>query len=253
LAWGAWSRGIKSGGFTAYNTTNVAQLAAFAPEQVDAVELGAKLEPLRTLRANVAVYHNDYRRQQVLSTVYDQVSRGPIGRIVNAPVSVVQGAELEVQWLPTRWLSLTPFAAFTEGHFQDFVTVDAQASITQQREVSRDFSGTALPIPRWSFGGAATGTWLRGAHWLQAELSSSYRDTQTASRLIFSPRYDVAPYALVNGTLAWARAGSRWRVELWGRNLLDRRYELTRNFFINAQVAARGAPRMAGIRLRVER
>jgi len=131
------------------------------------------------------------------------------------------------------------------------VTVDAQASVTQGREVSRDFSRTGMPIPRWSLGGSATATRVVGAHLVQAHLSSSYRDRQVASRLIFSPAYDVSPYALFNATLSWTRLGAPWTVELWGRNLLDREYDLTRNFFINAQVAARGAPAMGGLRVRV--
>lgn len=250
-AWLSASRGVKSGGFTAYNTTNVAQLAAFAPERVDALEIGAKLEPTRTLRTNASAYVYDYRDQQVLSTVYDQVSRGPIGRIVNAPRSIVAGGELEVVWQPQRWLELAPQIAFTEGRYREFVTVDAQASIAQQREVTRDFSHTGLPIPRWSLGGSATVTKLVQQHLVQARVSASYRDRQVASRLIFSPTYDVAPYALVNGTVSWTRAGAPWTLELWGRNLLDRRYELTRNFFINAQVSAPGAPAMAGVRVRL--
>ena len=251
LAYVSASRGIKSGGFTAYNTTNVAQLAAFQPEVLYAYEVGAKQQPTRALQLNSAAYLYDYRDQQVLSTVYDQVSKGPIGRIVNAPRSRVAGVETEMTWTPVRGLSLAPHVGFTEGRYLNFTTVDAQASIAQQREVTRDFSDRAMPIPRWSLGGNATYARVVGSHFVQAQLSTSYRDRQTASRLIFSQAYDVAPYALVNGTLTYARAGAPWQLELWGRNLLDRRYDLTRNFFINAQVAAPGAPRMVGVRLRL--
>ncbi len=251
LGYASASRGIKSGGFTAYNTTNVAQLAAFNPEVVYAYEVGLKQRPTKSLQLNSAAYFNDYRQQQVLSTVYDQVSKGPIGRIVNAPKSRVAGAETELTWTPARGLTIAPYVGYTEGRYLDFTTVDAQASIQQQKEVSRDFSGKAMPIPRWSLGGNASYARIVGHNFLQAQINTSYRDRQTASRLIFTPVYDVAPYALVNGSLTYARAGAPWSLELWGRNLLDRRYELTRNFFINAQVAAPGAPRMIGVRLKV--
>jgi hypothetical protein len=42
-------------------------------------------------------------------------------------------------------------------------------------------------------------------------------------------------------------------MQLFGRNLTDRRYELTRNFFINAKVAAVGQPATVGMRVRYER
>ncbi|WP_439642439.1 TonB-dependent receptor [Gemmatimonas sp.] len=251
LAWVGVNRGIKSGGFTAYNTTNVAQLAAFAPERVDALEVGAKLQPTRSLRVNAATYLYDYRDQQVLSTVYDNVSRGPIGRIANAKRSRVLGMETEVVWEPARGVEIAPFAAVTGGTFREFFTTDAQASVAAGREVQRDFSGKRLPIPRVSLGGAATITRVLRSQLWRAQLSASYRDTQQASRVIFSPQYDLPSYTLVNATLTWQRASSPFTVELWARNLTGRQYDITRNFFLNAQVAAAGAPRTVGVRIRV--
>jgi outer membrane receptor protein involved in Fe transport len=58
---------------------------------------------------------------------------------------------------------------------------------------------------------------------------------------------------LLNGALTVQRRGSPWSVQLFGRNLTDRRYELTRNFFINAKVAAVGQPATVGMRVRYER
>lgn len=251
LAWLSASRGIKSGGFTAYNTTNVAQLAAFRPERVDAIELGFKVEPSRTLRVNAAAYTYDYRDQQVLSTVYDEVSRAPIGRIANAARSRIVGVESEVTWEPWRGVELAPFAAITQGEYREFFTVDAQQSVAAGREVRRDFAGEAMPIPRLSLGGAATVTRVVRSQLWRAQVSASYRDRQQASRVIFSPEYDVPPYALVNASLVWQRAALPFSVELWARNLLDRRYDLTRNFFLNAKVSAPGAPATVGLRVRV--
>ncbi|MBL0939160.1 MAG: TonB-dependent receptor [Gemmatimonadaceae bacterium] len=253
LTYLSFDRGIKSGGFTAYNTTNPAQLANFAPEIVNAVELGAKVDVGTRMRVNAALYHYDYRDQQVLSTVYDQVSRGPIGRIANAPRSRIHGAEVEWLWQITPQLDVQQYWAVRAGRYQEFTTVDAQASIAAGREVTRDFAGTWLNIPRHSLGGAATYAFNAARLSWRAQASYSYRDQQEASRLIFSPEYDVAPYALVNGSITAQRAGSPWSVQLFGRNLADRRYELTRNFFINARVTAIGQPATAGIRVRYER
>jgi outer membrane receptor protein involved in Fe transport len=253
LAYLSLDRGVKSGGFTAYNTTNPAQLTNFAPEIVNAVELGAKVDVGSRLRMNTALYAYDYRDQQVLSTVYDQVSRGPIGRIANASRSRIHGAEMEWIWQVTPRLELQQFWAVRAGRYREFSAVDAQASITAGREVSRNFAGTWLNIPRHSLGGAATyAAQAMGFDW-RAQASYSYRDRQEASRVIFSPAYDVAPYALVNATFTVQRTGSPWSAQLFARNLTDRRYELTRNFFINAQVAAQGQPATVGLRLRYER
>lgn len=249
----AADRGVKSGGFTAYNTTNPAQLANFAPEIVNAVEFGAKTEFGERVRLNTAVYHYHYRDQQVLSTVYDQVSRGPIGRIANARRSRVYGLEGEMTWQIMPRLDVQQFWAVRAGQYQEFTTADAQASITAGREVRRSFAGTWLNIPRYSLGGAATyGFRAANAAW-SAQLGYSYRDRQEASRVIFSSDYDVAPYTLLNASVSAQRSGSPWSIQLFGRNIGDRRYELTRNFFINARVAAMGQPATVGVRVRYER
>lgn len=247
------SRGIKSGGFTAYNTTNPAQLAAFRPEVLDAVELGVKADPTSTLRVNAALFRYAYRDQQVLSTVYDSVSRGPIGRIANAARSTINGVEADITWQPVRWFEWQQFAAWRAGRYDRFTTIDAQASLATGAPVARDFSGTWLNIPRWSLGGSAISRVQTGRIAWEGTLSWSRRDVQEASRLIFTPEYDVPAYTLLNATIEARPVGSAWSIALWGRNITDTRYELTRNFFINARVSSPGAPAMGGVRVRWER
>ena len=249
MAYASASRGIKSGGFTAYNTTNVAQLAAFRPEVLNAYEIGAKTELSSSLRANLAVYHYDYRNQQVLSTVYDIVSEGPIGRIANAERSRIDGGEVELAWRPMRGLELNQYMAIKDGAYNKFIAVDAQASIAEKREVSADFSNTSLGVPRTSLGGSATYTRVLGRNLLRGGVSYSYRDREIASRLIFTSEYDVPPYALLNANFTWARAGFSMVDRPVGRNIADRRYDVTRNFFINAKVAAAGQPATLGVRV----
>nr|WP_316641934.1 TonB-dependent receptor [uncultured Roseateles sp.] len=249
LFYGSLSRGVKSGGFTAYNTTNVAQLAAFQPEVLWAYEAGFKSEPTRSLRINGAVFHYDYRNQQVLSTVYDPVSKGPIGRIANAPKSKIDGFELELQWQPSTGLEIAQYLGYKKGSYTQFSSVDAQASIAAGKEVSKDFAGTSLSFPKLSYGGAVAYQWLAGGYKLRAEGHYSYRDKLEATRLIFTPEYDVASYWLADASLSLTPASSPWTVTLWGRNLFNQKYDQTRNFFIDAKVAASGQPATFGVRL----
>ena len=247
LYYGSISRGVKSGGFTAYNTTNPAQLAAFKPEVLNAYELGFKSDLSSSLRLNGSIFHYDYRNQQVLSTVYDPVSGGPIGRITNAPKSKIDGAELEALWRPLDNLEITQYLGYKKGKYLKFDTVDAQASIAAGHEVTKNFAGQPLSFPKLSYGGSVAYTWPLGSYQLRAETNYSYHDTYTATPLIFTPAYDIASYWLANANLTFKPAAGPWSVSLWGRNIFNRHYDLTRNFFINAQVAAAGEPVTYGV------
>ena len=87
LLYGTVSRGVKSGGFTAYNTLAPEQLTPFRPEEVLNYEAGFKSDLIgRRLRVNGALYYEDYTDEQVQSAVWNS-TYGTIGKIVNAPKS----------------------------------------------------------------------------------------------------------------------------------------------------------------------
>jgi outer membrane receptor protein involved in Fe transport len=45
-------------------------------------------------------------------------------------------------------------------------------------------------------------------------------------------------------------SGGPWTVTLWGRNIFDKAYDVTRNFFLpSAEVAEAGEPTTVGIRV----
>jgi outer membrane receptor protein involved in Fe transport len=114
LAYGSLSRGVKSGGFTAYNTFNDLALTPFKPEVLVAYEAGVKAEPTRQLRINAAVFHYDYRDQQILDAVKDSNTGATVGKIVNAPKSEINGIELDVTFKPSPAWTLAGFAGYKE-------------------------------------------------------------------------------------------------------------------------------------------
>ena len=115
------SRGVKSGGFTTYNSPDpAASTSPFKPERVWAYEIGNKLElPAQHLRLNVSAFYYDYRNEQVQSEVVNPTV-GPIGIIVNAPRSHLYGGEFEADWTPLRHLTLTQSGGWATGQFDRF-------------------------------------------------------------------------------------------------------------------------------------
>jgi len=245
LAYGSLSRGVKSGGFTAYNTFNELALSPFKPEVLVATELGFKADPSRSLRINAAVYHYDYRDQQILDAIKDPTTGATIGKIVNAPKSVIDGVEVELAWRPAAELTLTQFLGYKDGHFKEYVALSPAA----------DLSGQPLYFPRLSVG-AGVAWRFAAAGWAgQAQADASFHDKTRSFLNRINPAYDfdVPAYWLANARVEFAPAEAKWTATVYARNLFDRKYDLTRNFFdLPLPVAAAGMPRTLGVQLRYE-
>jgi iron complex outermembrane recepter protein len=250
LLYASASRGVKSGGFTAYNTITVDQLAPFKPEILYAYEVGAKSDLAgRRLRINAAAFYYDYRRQQVQSAIYDPLY-GAVGKIVNAPRSHIYGLEGELTWRPLAGLEITQGVAWRKGKFDRFQDLDIAASTAAGQTVTTNRAGQDQGFPHWSYTGSARYAVPVGAYAVTAQADYSYRDT--LSPVLLGPNYRVASYWLVNAGLDVGPADGGWSIGVYGRNIFNDHYDLTRNFFLGGiDIASPGRPASYGIRGRV--
>jgi len=245
LAYASISRGIKSGGFTAYNTFNTLALTPFAPEVLIAYEAGFKADPSRTLRFNGNVFHYDYRDQQILDAILDPATGATVGRIVNAPKSAISGIELEMTWRPTPGLTLAQFVGYKDGEFKDYTALSPAANL----------AGQPLYFPRLNWGGSATWRFASAGWTYTAQLDASYRSRNRSFLNRINPEFDFAVpgYALANARFEFSPVNAKWLATVYVRNLTDKRFDLTRNFFdLPLPVAAAGAPRSWGLQVRYD-
>ena len=247
LAYGNIGRGVKSGGFTAYNSTNAHQVDAVQPETLIAYELGLKTDLTDTLRLNTALFYYDYRNQQYQSQVFiDPIIRN-IGRLVNIPKSSIQGIELELEWKPIAGLKIDQFAGYKEGKYKEYygLNVAATKATGYQYAVYSDFSGQELTnFPKISYGGAISYDWTANAIAWSAQADYAFHDKLKSS----VPAYDTNSYWLANARLGFHPVGSKWSAALWVRNAFDRKYDLYHGSFLsNAQIANAGLPRTVGV------
>ncbi len=250
LVYASASRGVKSGGFTAYNTTNLGQLAPFKPESLWAYEAGIKSQLLGdTLRVNADGFYYDYRDEQVQGAVFDTFSNGPIGKIVNVPKSHIWGVEAEVQWKPIPRLEIDQGVSLKRGEFDDYQGLDVAKSTAAGAAVNDNRDGQDLGFPKWSLNGSASYTQpVAGAYKLVAEMDYAYRDKLMP--VLLGSTYNVSAYWLANATLTFSPNDGPWSIGLWGRNITGTRYDLTRNFFLTGiDIAAPGAPATFGGRV----
>jgi outer membrane receptor protein involved in Fe transport len=240
LIYGSISRGVKSGGFTAHNTVSAPAADPFEPERLTAYETGVKSDITRTLRLDASVFYYRYRDQQILGKVFDEVSQSYIGRFVNAN-SRISGGEAELEWRPVSALSITQYLGYAEGYYT--------STLLDSNNV--DYNGRPLSFPKVSYGGDVAYSWPVGGFKLTAEGNYSFHDTYSQFYLLGSNDFTIPKYWLANANLSLTPAsGAPWTVALWGHNIFDKSYDITRNFFLpSSEVAAAGEPATVGIRV----
>ena len=253
LLYASYSRGVKSGGFTAYNTLDPAAVDPFQPEKLNAYEAGFKTDLAGdALRLNGAVFYYDYKDQQVQSALYSAPLDTAVGLIVNAPESEIYGAELEVLWSATRWLTIGQTLGYKEGEFIEFDDIDIAASVAADETVTQDRAGQDLGFPNISYQGFIAAERALTDGWLgRARFDYSYRDNLALPLL--GPLYRVDGYWLANAEIAVGPDDGRWELAVWGRNIFNTDFDETRNFFVApdgvADIAAPGQPATYGARL----
>jgi iron complex outermembrane receptor protein len=110
----SWSKGFKAGGWTTRLSMPIqsGSQAAFAPEYSKTYELGLKSEWLEhRLLANVALFHTNYDGIQL------QVQEGASPVTTNAGNAIIKGAELEMQALVSKGLSVNFSGGWLDAYY----------------------------------------------------------------------------------------------------------------------------------------
>ncbi|UVO49715.1 TonB-dependent receptor [Sphingomonas sp. SUN019] len=147
LAYGLWSRGYRTGGFTGRPATENAARTPYQPETVDNYEIGVKAELLdRRLRVNGAIFKLDYKDKQEEFSVPAPVGTGQETRILNAATATVKGVELDVTALLFDGFTLNGNVGYLDAKYKNFVAdVDSDGIVT-------DNSGLKFRrAPKWNW------------------------------------------------------------------------------------------------------
>jgi iron complex outermembrane receptor protein len=228
LAYGGYSRGFKSGGFSGlllapplpgFTLPNL----SFAPELIDAYEIGVKSSWMeQQLTANLALFHSKLEDQQFLV-----VEPGIIFTVQNAAASTIDGAELELNYRPTRALHARLGVGLLDAQFDEFLDEDGT-----------NHAGNPLPATsKVNVNGLVEYTFtLAGGHTLTPRVHFVYYSKQNYDRygnkrvdlgsgLPIPAAVDVQPaYTVVNTALTWESSARKYAITAWVRNLTDEEY-----------------------------
>jgi outer membrane receptor protein involved in Fe transport len=242
------SRGYKAGSFPATAAAQYISALPVTQEALTAYEVGLKSNWLdHRIQFNAAAFYYDYKDKQVRGKLFDFVF-GTLDTLVNVPKSRIIGQEFDVTVRPIDDLTVSLSGTHLNSRIQQYVGYNIFGGVNlptfnPSAVNTQDLSGQALPYtPTWS--GALN---LEYSHKIGtggspfAGLTINAKSQQEAAiggsitSLPVGPRYRIAPgvglypymindYATVDLRLGYESADSKWKVMLWGKNILDKYY-----------------------------
>ena len=239
------SKGYKAGGYPDLGSTSVTQYTPAVQESIIAYEAGFKLSALEhTLQLNGAAFYYDYKNKQVFGYFFDAGFQQAISRLLNIPSSNLKGAELQVQWLPVKGLTVGASASYIDSKIGNFVTLNG---IGQQ---TSDVSGESFPnTPRWQTVADVDYRFpLTGAidGFVGGDLT--YQSSTNSQLGALSSTY-VKSYALLDLRAGVQSNDGRWRLSVYGRNVTDEYYWTAAYRQPDSTVRYAGMPATFGVTL----
>ncbi len=256
MGYGSIATGFKSGDFNGSFLSNdpqqaLLQLTPVKPEHVTAYEIGAKSSWFdRRLVANVALFYNDYKNEQIFAAVPQllETEAGPIESttqiLTNASSAHTQGIEFEFTATPIRGLTINLDPAFLEAKidkaglplFSGAVPLDGKRLANAPRFTFVGMIDYKLPV---------TGLDDIDFRWNSNYRSQAYFDSTN------DPYIQQGGYWLHNLNIAY-ESHQGWEAGIYVRNLTGTKYNITATdlaspFGFIEPVA--GMPRTYGIEL----
>ncbi len=247
LLYASASRGFKSGGFNGgflslTQEEAALQLEPYAPEFVNAYELGVKSDLFDyKLRLNAAVFLSDFEDLQVFTLAN---SGGGVALVLdNASNAQAMGIELDATAIIGNNWKVALNAVFMDSELKDFT----------QTITGQDFTGNRIAqTPNTSLTGVLSyNRGLSNGGRISAQGSVAYK-----SDLFFSTENDPLAaqdaYALFNARLAYTSASENWTLAAVINNLTDEEYLTNVNNVrnvIGSYGRIYGRPRSIGLEL----
>jgi iron complex outermembrane receptor protein len=255
LLYGRVAQGYKSGGFNG-RANNPGEEAPYDPETVTSYEAGFKSDWFdNTLRANFAVFYNDYRdfQARVSNLTTDPGTGLPSIEltVLNAGQLEISGAELELAYTPVEALTLDAQIGYLNAEYGEFEDLRFTSFGN-----SRAFQTPAFS-PEWTSRFGAAYTWdvgaegsvvLAGAARFRSRQALAVDNTLTNSTTEVVNLFQD-DYWLYDASLTW-NVNDIFSVAVQGRNLGDEVYKTDGQEFSsvgNIRTVYYGAPQTTSI------
>ena len=219
MAYVSWSEGFKSGGFNQrYNAAPPGnEPISFGAETAESFEFGLKLDPLDTLRINIAAFSTDYDDIQMTYRL------GVVPLLFNAGVASIDGAELELEFVPIEDFRLDATVGYLDAKFDSITPPPPFGPVSPTATATLD---SRLPFtPEWQAHVGMSYTFHPGSNWsLTPRVDVSYTDEQFFDAGNSPEIAQLDPVTLLNASLTLSSDDDKWRIVLGGNNVTDEVY-----------------------------
>jgi len=236
LLYASASRGFRGGGFEGNFVLSAVNAVPYDKETLDAFEVGWKTEWLeRTLRFNGAAFYYDYSDVQQRATGVSPVTNAPANFIQNIGDAEQWGVDADVQWLPTRGLTLTGSVAYVHQDLKP----DAGVTVGGRFPFASEWSGTLGARYDWTVGGLAASVQA------DAKYTGDYFTTAENHRFL-----EQDAYTTVGARASLADPDGRWELAVWGANLGNEAFITQAYSLFGSYMVGYSRPRTYGVTLK---
>jgi iron complex outermembrane receptor protein len=231
MLYATWSTGFK--GPAIDGTAGI--IREVRPETVKSWEIGLKSSFLDGKgNFNIAAYWSNYRNFQ--AQTFDITITPPAFYLSNAGLLRARGIEVETGFRITPALRLSASGSYNDATFRDYdgqcypgqpmspVVGEGCYVVPGTTTTVANYRGFRLPnAPKWSYILRADYKQAVGGDMaIDAAVNWAWR-TKTQA-VIGDPKAEIPSYGLLNGTIGFGAEDGSWRVGIYARNLLDKRF-----------------------------
>lgn len=224
MAYGTYARGYKGPAYNIFFNLTGTGTNRIAPETADAFEVGLKNTLLGgQLVLNLAAYYAKYKNFQANNP--DVVAGVVVTRFTNAGTISTRGGELDLLWRPTRELTISGGAAYTDAKVDRFNAPVGAAPLDiipdgQRLAFAPKFKGSLGIDYRFRTGGIEPFIGVQGSY-------QSKQLSQLSGNPIIRQFATIKDYGLVNLQVGFTDADERFRLTGQVRNLFDTAFPAT--------------------------
>ena len=241
-----YSEGFKAGGFSDFG----GQIISFEPETVKNYEFGLKMDMFdQRIRLNGAAYSMDYDDMQLgVTRTFGELDA--VFGITTAGSSEVNGAELELVFVPLDGLLLSMTASYIDASFKDFVDEGEG-----QEPVDRSHEPFAY-LPEQTYSWVLQYDWDTDLALITPRISGYYKDEvyigqEPAAYAFVDSQATLDSYTVWNARLAFqSHQLEGFELVLFANNFTDEFYYGTGNLqsdLVGAASVVAGRPRNYGV------